>query len=103
MRVHAHRFSASQEDRFMRSLAPICLAFMLSVTAFAVSTGTASAQHARYCLQGKHYGHPGNCAFQTRAQCMASASGTGSSCGINPRYAYARQRGTMHRHNMRSY
>ncbi|KWV58349.1 hypothetical protein AS156_34700 [Bradyrhizobium macuxiense] len=75
----------------MRRLAPLALAFMLSVTAFAVSTDAASA--AKYCLQGRHWGFPGNCAFHTRAQCMASASGTFATCGINPHYAFARQRG----------
>ena len=70
---------------------------MLSVTALAISTDAASA--AKYCLQGRHWGHPGNCAFQTRAQCMATASGTGATCGINPRYAFARQRDR----SMRSY
>lgn len=51
-----------------------------------------AAAAARYCLQGRNYGYPGNCAFATRHQCMATASGTGSSCGVNPRYAFARQR-----------
>jgi hypothetical protein len=52
----------------------------------------ASAQD-RYCLQGRQWGYPGNCAFATYAQCMETASGTESACGINPRYAYGRQRG----------
>ncbi len=47
---------------------------------------------ARYCLQGRSWGYPGNCQFSTFAQCRATASGTGASCGINPRYAYGRQR-----------
>jgi hypothetical protein len=81
----------------MRRLAHLSFAFMLSVTAFAVSTDAAYA--ARYCLQGRHWGYPGNCTFQTRAQCMTSASGTNATCGINPRYASAHQRG----HSMRSY
>ena len=47
---------------------------------------------ARYCLRGRHFGYPGNCQFATLQQCQATASGTGSYCGLNPRYAYARQR-----------
>jgi hypothetical protein len=37
-----------------------------------------------YCLQGRIWGYPG--------QCMDTASGTDAYCGINPRYAFARQR-----------
>ena len=40
-----------------------------------------------YCLQGCQWGYPGNCQFSSYAQCMATASGTGAPCGINPRYA----------------
>ena len=43
------------------------------------------ATQDRYCLQGRQWGHPGNCQFSSYAQCMATASGTDASCGINPR------------------
>lgn len=46
----------------------------------------------RYCLQGRHWGYPGNCQFSSYAQCMATASGTDAYCGINPQYAFPRQR-----------
>ena len=45
-----------------------------------------------YCLQGRIWGYPGNCLFSSYAQCMATASGTDAGCGINPHYAFARQR-----------
>ncbi|HYI27989.1 MAG TPA: DUF3551 domain-containing protein [Bradyrhizobium sp.] len=45
-----------------------------------------------YCLQGRDYGYPGNCQYASYAQCMATASGTFSTCGINPHFAFARQR-----------
>ncbi|MCD9824063.1 DUF3551 domain-containing protein [Bradyrhizobium japonicum] len=45
-----------------------------------------------YCLQGRTWGYPGNCQFSTYDQCMATASGTYAYCGINPVYAFARQR-----------
>jgi Protein of unknown function (DUF3551) len=51
-----------------------------------------AAAASRYCLQGSGWGFPGNCQFATRAQCMATASGTRARCGLNPRYAFARQR-----------
>ncbi len=66
----------------------ILAAFATAVLAGSVAP--ASAQD-RYCLQGRDYGYPGNCEFATYGQCMATASGTFSYCGINPRYAYARQ------------
>nr|WP_271518932.1 DUF3551 domain-containing protein [Bradyrhizobium sp. CCBAU 53380] len=45
-----------------------------------------------YCLQGRNWGYPGNCQFSTYSQCMATASGTYAYCGINPIYAFERQR-----------
>jgi Protein of unknown function (DUF3551) len=68
------------------------LMLAISVAGFAASVTPASAQD-RYCLQGRQWGYPGNCAFATYGQCMATASGTNAGCGINPRYAYGRQRG----------
>lgn len=82
--------------RTIMRLSIIPLAFAITIATLA-SSSPADAQ-ARYCLQGKHWGHPGNCSFATRAQCMASASGTSASCGINPRYAFARQRGGSPHH-----
>jgi hypothetical protein len=66
----------------------------VSVAALTVlsAAGTNSASAARYCLQGRHWGYPGNCQFSSYSQCMASASGTDAYCGVNPRHAYARQR-----------
>jgi hypothetical protein len=52
----------------------------------------AEAIQDRYCLQGRIWGYPGNCQFSNYAQCMATASGTDAYCGINPQYAFARQR-----------
>jgi len=60
-----------------------------------VSIGFVSpaAARDRYCLQGRHWGFPGNCQFSSRSQCLASASGTGARCELNPRYAFVpRQR-----------
>ena len=56
-------------------------------------TISAPAQAAtdRYCLQGRHWGFPGNCQFATHQQCRAAASGTNAHCGINPRYASSRR------------
>jgi Protein of unknown function (DUF3551) len=47
------------------------------------------AQDYPWCLQGKDYGYPGLCQFVSYPQCQATASGTFSYCGINPRFAFA--------------
>jgi len=54
-------------------------------------TSSSAATHDQYCLQGQEWGYPGNCEFSTYRQCMATASGIGAYCGINPRYAFAHQ------------
>ena len=57
----------------------------------------AAAQDYPWCLQGEDWGYPGNCQFSFYWQCEATASGTFSYCGINPRFAFARQyRGYWH-------
>ena len=57
-----------------------------------ISPAPAGTGPDSYCLQGRIWGYPGNCQFSSYAQCMATASGTNSYCGINPQYAFARQR-----------
>jgi Protein of unknown function (DUF3551) len=67
---------------------------ILAAAAFLAIAGAAvpaSAQDYPYCLQGRSYGYPGNCSFMTYAQCAATASGTDSYCGINPRVAFGVQ------------
>lgn len=74
----------------MRRTLPLLLSAATIVAATWVSVQPATA--ARYCLQGRQWGYPGNCSFATFRQCMATASGTNATCGINPRHAYARHR-----------
>jgi Protein of unknown function (DUF3551) len=62
-------------------------ALSVSVLASIGSASPAAAAPDRYCLQGRHWGFPGNCQFANRSQCLASASGTSAHCGLNPRYA----------------
>jgi hypothetical protein len=62
-----------------------------SVVTLLTSAQPVLAQDHKYCLQGRQWGYPGNCGFSSYRQCMETASGTESGCGINPRYAYARQ------------
>jgi hypothetical protein len=67
-------------QRFL--LVSLCALTLLS------TIGINSASADRYCLQGRQWGYPGNCHFHTLGACRASASGTDSSCGVNPRYAH---------------
>lgn len=62
-----------------------------ALIAIALSTAPASAQDYPYCLQGRQWGYPGNCQFATYQQCLATASGTDSYCGLNPRVAFGAQ------------
>ena len=63
----------------------------LAGAASVASTAPAAAYDYPYCLQGRGIGVPGDCSYQTYAQCQASASGRGLYCNINPRVAFARQ------------
>ena len=74
----------------MRRAIPLLLSTATILAGTWLSIEPAAA--GKYCLQGRQWGYPGNCAFSTYSQCMASASGTDAGCGINPRYAYARHR-----------
>ena len=81
-------FGVTPEEMAMRSILLLLVSVTLFVTAVMLPQ---PASAARYCLQGKDWGYPGNCQFFSYDECMASASGTFAYCGINPRYAYARQ------------
>ncbi|SDS46251.1 DUF3551 domain-containing protein [Bradyrhizobium canariense] len=65
--------------------------FMILASFVALVSTVQPAAAGKYCLQGSQWGFPGNCQFHSRRQCMATASGTNSTCGINPRYAHARK------------
>jgi uncharacterized protein DUF3551 len=71
----------------------VLAAVSLSSITGAISPATAREQiQDTYCLQGRKSGYPGNCQFSNYRQCMATASGTGESCGVNPMKSFARQR-----------
>ena len=71
------------------SLATLATASALSL-AGPVTTAAAGSIQDTYCVQGRQSGYPGNCEFSNYHQCMATASGAGEGCGINPMTAYAR-------------
>jgi hypothetical protein len=70
----------------------LLLAAVSAASVLAIIGPAAAATQDRYCLQGRQWGYPGSCAFSTFAQCAASASGTDSSCGINPMAANVPER-----------
>jgi len=97
MTVVAASARSVRREEIMRHVA---LSLLFATLSIATLTSTLSAAQIqdRYCLQGRQWGYPGNCQFSTYGQCQATASGTGAYCGINPRYAHARQRHGGHRH-----
>ena len=78
---------------------------MITLCAAGAATFAGSAPAAAYdypwCAQGRGVGIPGDCMYQTYAQCMASASGRNLYCNINPRVAFGQlpepRRGRSHR------
>lgn len=76
----------------------LALAILVDFGSSSVAAPRAHIPPARqdiYCLQGRTWGYPGNCQFSTYDQCMATASGTYAYCGMNPIYAFQRQRGQL--------
>ncbi len=72
------------------------LGFMMMTvlaTGFATFTSSVPAKAYDYpwCTQGRSVGYPGDCSYQSYAQCMASASGRNLYCGVNPRAAFAQE------------
>lgn len=58
---------------------------------YVIAAGPAAAFDYPYCLQSRSVGIPGDCSYQSYEQCMASASGRGAGCAINPRVAFSKQ------------
>jgi hypothetical protein len=79
---------------------------LLAVTAAGAATlvgsGPAAAYDYPWCVQGAGVGVPGDCSYNSYAQCQASASGRYVYCNINPRVAFGQQqqprRGRPSRH-----
>jgi hypothetical protein len=75
----------------MRNVMLAVLAFSAASAAMVAGPSPAAAHDYPYCLQGRGIGIPGECAYSNYAQCMASASGRGLTCNINPRVAFGQQ------------
>lgn len=62
-----------------------------------LATTPAEAFDRRICLVGGGYPYPGDCAYDTYAQCRASASGQQAYCGLNPNFTFAEAAGKRYR------
>jgi hypothetical protein len=76
----------------MRNAMLALLVLSAAGTATMAGSGPAAAYDYPYCLQGRGVGVPGDCSYQSYAQCMASASGRAAYCNVNPRVAFGLQR-----------
>src|SRR5690242_20988261 len=74
----------------MRKMVLTALALVGAGFASVAGTAPAAAYDYPWCVQGRGVGYPGDCSYQTFAQCQASASGRNVACGINPRVAFER-------------
>ena len=73
--------------------ASLIVAVLLAASAATLAGSTpAAAIDYPWCVQGRGVGIPGDCSYTSYAQCMASASGRGLYCNVNPRTAFGRER-----------
>ena len=75
----------------MRNVTMAAIAVLAAGAATFAGSAPAAAYDYPYCAQGRGVGIPGDCSYQTYGQCLASASGRGLYCNINPRVAFGQQ------------
>ncbi len=75
----------------MRKLVLTMLAFGAAGVATLATSAPVAAYDYPWCAQGRELGIPGECAYETYAQCQASVSGRDLYCGVNPRVAFGQQ------------
>jgi hypothetical protein len=56
-----------------------------------VTPASADPYDYPWCAQGPSLGYPGECAYRTYEQCLASVSGRYLACGENPRFLFREQ------------
>jgi hypothetical protein len=78
----------------MRSAMLAILALLAAGTAAIAGSAPPASYDYPWCVRGGELGYSGDCSYQTRAQCLASASGRWNLyCDVNPRLAFGRQQG----------
>jgi hypothetical protein len=70
----------------MRKTQLALLALGATVLAGFASINPAAARGYPWCAQGGGFSYPGECAYQTYEQCLASVSGRLLYCGPNPAF-----------------
>ena len=76
----------------MRNASLIIAALLTASAAILAGATPAAAIDYPWCVQGRGVGIPGDCSYTSYGQCMASASGRGLYCNVNPRAAFGRER-----------
>jgi hypothetical protein len=76
----------------MRNASLIVAALLAAGAAILAGSTPAAAIDYPWCVQGRGIGIPGDCSYTSYGQCMASASGRGLYCNVNPRVAFGRER-----------
>ena len=76
----------------MRNASLTIAALLLAGAATLAGATPAAAIDYPWCVQGRGVGIPGDCSYTSYNQCMASASGRGLYCNVNPRAAFGRER-----------
>jgi hypothetical protein len=85
----SERDLASRGELEMRKIIGAAAFVAMVFTALPASAQPNDPYDYPYCIQGHDYGLPGLCRFRSYLECEATASGTLSYCGINPRFAFA--------------
>ena len=98
----------------MRTILAILVLMAAGTAAIAGSASPVSYDYP-WCLKGGELGYSGDCSYETRAQCLASASGRSIlHCDVNRRLLFEQQQGAQqqdvqqqgvqqHRRHRRSY
>jgi len=76
----------------MRNTMLVTLGLAAAGAATIAGSGPAAAVDYPYCVQGRGVGVPGDCSYTSYGQCLASASGRGLYCNVNPRVAFGQPR-----------
>jgi len=63
-----------------------------------IACSPAQAYDRRICLISEGYFYPGDCAYDTYAQCKAAASGQQAYCDENPSYIIEERAGIRRKH-----
>lgn len=72
----------------MRKTQLALLTLVATVLAGVVTVTPAAARDYPWCARGGEYDYPGECAYSTYEQCLASVSGRLLYCDRNPRTGY---------------